>query len=110
MLAARLAPWEKVHGMPNIFEPDFDLSRDEPPYVWQRAWIGRQAGARQLGASLFEGPPGGTTFPLHAPLHNEELLVVVAGAPTLRDLDGERTLAPGEVVACPAGRDGAHQL
>jgi uncharacterized cupin superfamily protein len=43
-------------------------------------------------------------------LHNEELLVVVAGTPTLRTLTGERPLAPGEVVAFPAGNDGAHEL
>ena len=96
--------------MANIYEPEFDLAQDKPPYTWQRAWLARQAGAQRLGASLFEVPPGGQTFPLHAHLHNEELLIVVAGAPTLRTLDGERPLAPGEVVAFPAGRDGAHAL
>jgi uncharacterized cupin superfamily protein len=96
--------------MPNIYETEFDLNRDEPPYVWQRALLGRQAGSQRLGLSLFELRPGGQTFPLHAHLHNEELLIVVAGAPTLRTLDGERALAPGEVVAFPAGRDGAHAL
>jgi uncharacterized cupin superfamily protein len=100
----------KLCGMANIYEPDFDIAQDQPPYVWQRARLGRQAGAQRLGASLFEVPPGGATFPLHAHLHNEELLIVVAGAPTLRTLDGERVLAPGEVVACPAGRGGAHHL
>jgi uncharacterized cupin superfamily protein len=63
---------------------------------------------------VFVVPPGGTTFPLHAHLHNEELLVVLAGAPTLRTggegEDATRALAPGEVVAFPAGLDGAHQL
>jgi uncharacterized cupin superfamily protein len=96
--------------MPNIYEPDFDVEHDAPPYVWQRARLGRQAGSERLGASLFEVPPGAATFPLHVHLHNEELLVVVAGAPTLRTLQGERTLAPGEVVAFPAGHDGAHEL
>jgi uncharacterized cupin superfamily protein len=96
--------------MPNIYEPDFDVTSDQAPYVWQRALVGRAAGSERLGASLFVLPPGGTTFPLHAHLHNEELLIVVAGAPTLRTLDGEQTLAPGEVVAFPAGREGAHQL
>jgi uncharacterized cupin superfamily protein len=94
----------------NIFEPDFDLERDEPPYRWKRAWLGRQAGARDLGASLFEIPPGGETFPLHAHLHNEELLIVVAGRPTLRTSDGERELRVGQVVAFPAGLTGAHAL
>jgi len=96
--------------MPNIYDPEYDVDRDEPPYVWRRARLGRAAGARQLGASLFRVPPGGTTFPLHAHLHNEELLVVVEGTPTLRTLEGERLLERGEVVAFPAGETGAHQL
>ena len=62
--------------MPNLFEPDWEAERDEPPFRWRRARLGRQAGARQLGASLFELPPGAATFPLHAHYSNEELLVV----------------------------------
>jgi uncharacterized cupin superfamily protein len=96
--------------MPNIHEPDFDLDHDDPPYVWRRARLGRAAGAQRLGASLFALPPGSTTFPLHAHLHNEELLVVLSGTPTLRTLEDERLLAAGEVVAFPAGRAGAHEL
>jgi uncharacterized cupin superfamily protein len=97
--------------MPNLFEPDWDAERDEPPFRWRRARLGRQAGARDLGASLFEVEPGCATFPLHAHYANEEMLVVLAGRPTLTGADGaRRTLEPGEVVACPAGREGAHRL
>jgi uncharacterized cupin superfamily protein len=97
--------------MPNIFTPDFDVDHDQAPYVWRRARLGRQAGTERLGASLFDVAPGGATFPLHAHLHNEELLIVVAGTPTLRTLQqGERTLATGDVVAFPAGPAGAHEL
>ncbi|MGH2762718.1 MAG: cupin domain-containing protein [Thermoleophilaceae bacterium] len=97
--------------MPNLFDPDWDAERDEPPFRWRRARIGRQARARELGASLFELPPGAATFPLHAHHANEEMVLVLAGRPTLTDGAGEmRELEPGEVVACPAGRDGAHRL
>ena len=98
--------------MPNVYEPEFEVERDEPPYVWRRSRVGAAAGARALGASVFAVPPGGTTFPLHAHLHNEELLVVLAGEPTLR-VGGDvpdRVLAAGEVVAFVAGVGGAHQL
>jgi uncharacterized cupin superfamily protein len=94
--------------MPNVYEPDFDVEHEGAPYVWKRARLGRAAGSRALGASLFALPPGSATFPLHAHLHNEELLIVVAGEPTLRTLTDEVRLSPGEVVACRAGRDGAH--
>jgi uncharacterized cupin superfamily protein len=96
--------------MANIYEPEFDASRDDDPFRWRRARLGRQAGMEQLGASLFEVPPGGATFPLHVHHHNEEAIVVLSGRPTLRTLDGSRELAPGEVVACPAGRRGGHRL
>jgi uncharacterized cupin superfamily protein len=99
-----------MRAMANVYEPDWDVERDEPPYRWRRARIGRQTGARQLGASLFEVPPGATTFPLHIHHANEEMLVVVAGRPTLETLSETRQLVAGEVVACPAGRDGAHRL
>ena len=96
--------------MANVYEPEWDSDRDEPPYVWRRSRIGRQTGARRLGATLFEVPPGGTTFPLHIHYANEELLVVLAGRPTLQTLTETRALEVGEVVWCPAGREGAHRL
>jgi len=96
--------------MANIYEPDWDAQRDEPPYRWRRSRIGRQTGARQLGASLFELPPGAASFPLHIHYANEEMLVVVSGRPTLSTLGGSRELVAGEAVACPAGREGAHRL
>jgi uncharacterized cupin superfamily protein len=96
--------------MANVFEPEWDAEQDLPPFTWRRARLGRQAGARQLGASLFELPPGSSSFPLHVHHANEELVVVLSGRPTLRSLEGSRALAPGEVVACPAGRAGAHRI
>jgi uncharacterized cupin superfamily protein len=96
--------------MANVYEPDWDAERDAPPYRWRRARLGRQTGARQLGASLFEVPPGAATFPLHVHYANEEMLVVIAGCPTLDTGSETRALFAGEVVACPAGRDGAHRL
>jgi uncharacterized cupin superfamily protein len=96
--------------MPSVFEPQFDESQERPPFSWRRARLGRQAGARQLGASLFELAPGASSFPLHIHHANEEMIIVLAGRPTLRSLDGERELAAGAVVACPAGRTGAHRI
>ena len=95
---------------PNVFEPDFDAEQDQPPFTWRRSRIGRQAGSEKLGASLFELPAGASSFPLHVHHANEELIVVLAGRPTLRSLDGERELEPGDVVACPPGPAGAHRI
>jgi uncharacterized cupin superfamily protein len=96
--------------MVNFLHPEWDAERDQDGFRWRRAFLARRAGARQLGASLFSVPPGGATFPLHAHLHNEELLLVLAGRPTLLGRDDERELAEGEVVAFPAGPSGAHRI
>jgi uncharacterized cupin superfamily protein len=97
-------------GVPNVFDPEWDAETERPPYRWRRSWIGRRAGAEQLGASLFEVAPGASTFPLHAHHANEELVLMLVGTLVLRTPDGERVLEPGDVVACPAGARGAHRL
>jgi uncharacterized cupin superfamily protein len=95
----------------NVFEPHWDAEQDEPPFTWRRSRIGRQAGSEKLGASLFEVPPGASSFPLHVHYANEEMLIVLSGRPTLRTLDGDpRELAPGDVIACPVGPRGAHRI
>ncbi len=96
--------------MANVFEPDWDSDQEQPPFVWRRARVGRQAGSKKLGASLYQLAPGSSSWPLHIHHANEELLVVLSGHPTVRSLDQERNIAPGEVVACPAGREGAHRV
>ena len=96
--------------MANLFDPDFDSSSEQPGFSRQRAALGRQAGAERLGASLFALPPGQAAFPLHYHLGNEEMLIVIAGSPSLRTLDGERELVTGEVVSFPRGETGAHQI
>lgn len=47
-------------------------------------WDGRP-GARS-SASLYELPPGASSFPLHIHHANEELIIVLSGRPTLRGL------------------------
>jgi uncharacterized cupin superfamily protein len=96
--------------MPNVFEPEFDDREERPGFAYQRARLGRHAGAQRLGASLYEVPPGEATFPYHAHTANEEMLIVLRGRPHLRTPEGWRELAQGELVAFPVGREGAHQI
>jgi uncharacterized cupin superfamily protein len=59
---------------------------------------------------VFEIEPGKSNLPYHAHHGIEELLVVLSGRPTLRTPAGEQELVAGDVVAFPAGGEGAHQL
>lgn len=95
--------------MANLFEPEW-VERTEAPFRGRTFRVGAAAGCERLGATLYEIDPGENGSPFHLHHANEELIVVLAGRPTLRTADGTRRLAPGEVVACPAGPAGAHQL
>jgi uncharacterized cupin superfamily protein len=95
---------------PNVFEPDWERAVEHGSFALRGSRVGAAAGASALGLGVFELAPGKRNLPYHAHFGIEELLVVLAGRPTLRTPAGERELAPGEVVAFPAGRAGAHQL
>ena len=94
--------------MPNAFEPEWQ--NEYAPFKVRSSQLARLAGARELGASVYEIEPGGRVSPFHIHHANEELLLVLAGTPTLRTPQGERELSPGEVAAFPAGPEGAHQV
>ena len=96
-------------AMANLFDPEFDQTQKQEGFRTRRAMLGKQAEAKRLGASLFEIEPG-NAFPLHYHLGNEEMLIVVAGTPTLRTAEAERELAEGEIVSFPLGEQGAHQV
>ena len=52
------------------------------------------------------GPGEASTYHWH--VGEEEWLIVLAGAPTVRTPDGERELRAGDIVASPEGEAGAH--
>jgi uncharacterized cupin superfamily protein len=93
---------------PNVFEGDFQIEREEMGVRGRP--VARPAGAREIGASVYELAPGASGFNLHAHYANEELFVVLRGRPTFRTASGEEELQPGDVVACPRGREGTHTI
>ena len=95
---------------PNIGKPDFDEPRDHDGFRARRARLSRQAGAQRLGLSLWEVEPGQAAYPYHAHLTEEEIVIVLDGAPSLRTPDGWRELEQGEVVSFLRGEQGAHQI
>jgi uncharacterized cupin superfamily protein len=97
-------------GRPNIFAPEFDYTSEREGFRWQSATVGRAAGGRQIGATVYELPDGEKSWPYHFHHGMEEWLVVLSGSPTLRQPDGERVLRAGDAVCFPTGPEGAHQL
>ena len=91
----------------DFLEPDWADDRFPGRHV---APIGAQAGARELGASVYELEPGVVGSPMHLHEANEELLFVLSGTLTLRGPDGTTDLGQGAVAAFPRGPAGAHSV
>ena len=88
-------------------QPSWDAAKYPGRHV---APVGAQAGARELAANVYELDPGAVGSPLHVHHANEELLLVLAGTPSLRGPDETQLLSAGAVVAFPRGQAGAHSL
>jgi uncharacterized cupin superfamily protein len=67
-------------------------------------------GASVIGATVYEMRRGDKLGPYHYHHGFEEWMYVVSGAPVLRDPGGERTLAPGALVAFGSSPRGAHTM
>jgi uncharacterized cupin superfamily protein len=95
----------------NIGAPKFVYGAEDPQGF--RAGMlraGPLLDARQLGASVYELPPGQAICPYHYEYGEEEWLLVLSGRPTLRHPDGEDVLEPWDLVVFPTGPDGAHAV
>jgi uncharacterized cupin superfamily protein len=90
----------------NVFTGEWDFQHEGA----SSAGVAERAGAELLGASVYELQPGARWADLHVHYANEEMIIVLAGAPTLHTLEGSRELRTGEVVACLRGRRGAHRI
>lgn len=95
---------------PNVYGEEWERTIEHGPFAVRGSRVGARAGASRVGATVYELDSGKRNLPYHAHHGVEEVIVVLRGTPTLRSPDGERELAEGEVVACPPGRGGAHQL
>jgi len=96
-----------MNDRPNVFA-DGSWDREAEKMKIRSRFVGKAAGAKELGMSVHELLPGSTGFNLHAHYGMEELFVVLTGTPTLRGAGSEEELQPGDVVSCPRGLDGLH--
>ena len=90
--------------------PVSDDPRTRDGHRFLRTMIGREAGARLTGLSVYELPPGQAAWAYHYELNREEWLIVVDGAVVVRTPQGDRPLVAGDVVCFPPGEAGAHQV
>src|SRR5262245_49153684 len=89
--------------------PKYD-DTDPEGYRAGMARFGTVLGASQMGASLYELPPGQSICPYHYEYPEEEWLFVVSGRVTLRHPEGTEELGEGDIVCFPPGPEGAHKV
>ena len=95
----------------NIATPEFTYDETDPAgYHSGMFRFGKLAGGSALGASVYELPPGQGLCPYHYEYGEEEWLLVLEGAATVRTPAGEQVLQRWDVLCFPSGPDGAHKV
>jgi uncharacterized cupin superfamily protein len=94
----------------NVWGDQFEYDDADPEgYRSGVTAVGQQAGGEALNVKLYEIPPAQSLCPYHYE-SEEEWLIVLQGAVTLRTPEGETELAAGEVVCFAPGPAGAHKV
>ena len=98
-------------GAMRRFNVNSEIEYDPEPHGYRhgREKLAPLLGATRMAGSLYELPPGESNCPYHYE-SNEEWLLVLSGAVTVRHPGGEDVLEAGDIVCFPAGPDGAHKL
>ncbi|MDQ3572015.1 MAG: cupin domain-containing protein [Actinomycetota bacterium] len=95
----------------NLASPDFEYDSGDPPGFRAGMYrFGPDLAAAQLGATVYEIPPGEAVCPYHYEYAEEEWLIVLEGTPSVRSPAGVDELKPWDAVCFPVGPDGAHQI
>jgi uncharacterized cupin superfamily protein len=95
----------------NIVSPDFKYDLNDPPgFRAGMLRFGPLVGAEQLGASVYELPPGQAICPYHYEYGEEEWLLVLEGRPSIRNPESSDQLEPWDAVCFPSGPEGAHAV
>jgi uncharacterized cupin superfamily protein len=101
---------DRVMARPNVFGGEFEYDEEDPEgYRSGVTPVGLQAGGRAITVKVYEIPPGQSMCPYHYE-YEEEWLIVLQGAVSLRTPEGEAQLSEGEVVCFSPGPQGAHKV
>jgi len=95
----------------NIDELKLEHFEKGEQYASESARVGQPMGAKELGFSYDEVPPGKRSCPFHSHRAEEEMFFIVRGSGTLRYGAETRKVRAGDFIYCPTGGpETAHQL
>jgi uncharacterized cupin superfamily protein len=83
---------------------------DAPCRERMKRALGDPFGLTDFGVNLVTLPPGAWSSQRHWHSHEDELIYVLSGTPTLVTDEGETPLAPGMCAGFPAGQPNGHHL
>lgn len=75
-----------------------------------RKRLGAASGARELGCSWYEVPPGKQAFPHHAHFGNEEAFFILSGEGVCRIGSETIRVFTGDFISFPRGQEHAHSI
>ena len=95
----------------NIANPEFEYDAEDPEgFRSGMHRIGPKLGAKQMGTSVYEIPPGQALCPYHYEYAEEEWLLVLTATRPCATPSGETELEPWDVVMFETGPKGAHGI
>jgi uncharacterized cupin superfamily protein len=95
----------------NLDELEFGETDEHGFYVSRRAKFSAAIGARKLGYSVTELPPGKAQCPFHSHRAEEEMFLILEGEGQLRYGSETYPIRKHDVIACPTGgASTAHQI
>ena len=94
----------------NVFDDEWQQGFERDGYVSRIRPLRASLGAERLGATVMELGPGEQSTPYHFQYAEEEWLLVLDGAPSVRTPDGVQTLKTGDIVCFRRGPEGAHMM
>ncbi len=94
----------------NLFDDVWRNCAEQDGYASRERLVAEKLGAKLWGGTMYELSRGERICPYHWHVGEEEWLLVVAGTPTLRTPDGERSLRAWDVAVFPRGPEGAHEV
>ncbi len=96
--------------IPEELGSDYPSPFDEPCRARSDRSLGDAFGLRDFGVRLLTLAPGVWSSQRHWHSHEDELVYVLEGTPTLVTNEGESLLEPGDVAGFPAGSGNGHHV
>jgi uncharacterized cupin superfamily protein len=94
----------------NLLTLELAPAEDRPGHRFSATSLSKPFGAVATGLGIYELAPGNASWPYHFETTEEEWLIVIEGALTLRTPESETVLNAGDVACFPAGAAGAHAV